>query len=232
MTSELADRGNVLWLLSIRVQRESVRNLPDEDLSIVGSGSNDTVVEGIPMRTRQLESQVYCKQGGPHCSPVSIKHRRSVSSEQRNLLWQATLLIQGNDSKGTTTASLPVHSEVFRVDLATHALPVSIHPSTSIAQAEQPYLDQIGVPRIATDVQVIVGGFLPRRLPKYVSLMPMSARRVRDRGAGRGEAGEVIRYFDARTKRPAIRAHPRVEGLRGCWSSTIAMGQSARTWGF
>lgn len=72
------------------------------------------------MRTRQLESPVRSK-AGRVVSPVSVKHRRRVSSEERDLLWQAALLIQRNDSKGTTSARLPVYSEVFRVDLA-HSL--------------------------------------------------------------------------------------------------------------
>ncbi len=93
-------------------------------------------------------------------------------------------------------------------------------------QAKQPYLDQIGVPGIATDVKVIVGRFLPRRLPKYVSLMLMSARRVRDQGLGAGGGREVIRYFDARTKRPAIRAHAQVVWLR-CLSWAIARERRA-----
>ena len=62
--------------------------------------------------------------------------------------------------------------------------------------------------------------------------MLMSARWVRLQELGAG--GEVIRYFDARTKRPAIRAHALVSttvlklGYRGGEESGIGEVEAAR----
>jgi hypothetical protein len=41
-------------------------------------------------------------------------------------------------------------------------------------QARGTNLHQIGIPRIATDVQVVVARFLPRRLPEYMSCPAVS----------------------------------------------------------
>lgn len=54
------------------------------------------------------------------------------------------------------------------------------------------YLDQIGVPGIATDVQVIVGRFLASWLAEDVSWMLMSARWVRLQELGAGGGGHTI----------------------------------------
>ncbi len=62
------------------------------------------------------------------------------------------------------------------------------------------HLDQICIPRIATDVEVVICRLFPRWLPKY-----MSYARGEVVCAAASEWG--LRYFDARTNRPAIRAH-------------------------
>jgi hypothetical protein len=71
------------------------------------------------------------------------------------------------------------------------------------------YLHQVGIPGIATDVQIIVGRFLSCWLSEDMSLneMSMSACRVLECWRRRGVELGSLRYFDARTKRPAICAH-------------------------
>lgn len=158
---ELADRGDILWLLGVGVQREALWDLPYEDLPIVGSGCDNAIVEGVPMRKGQLE---LLRKGNSPLLPVSIENRRGVSSEQWDLFRQTTFLIQWDDGECTAAAGLPVYGEVFGVNLSS-----SISSPKSIVSAWRPYLHQIRVPGIAADMQVIKGRFLPRWLPKYVS---------------------------------------------------------------
>ena len=72
-------------------------------------------------------------------------------------------------------------------------------PESRTAAFVSLYLHQIGIPSIATDMEVIIAWFLPRWLSKdmsylQVSLSSCSSWRRRS-----------LRYFDARTNRPAIR---------------------------
>lgn len=63
MASELADRCDVLWLLGVGMEGEVLWDLPDEDFPIVGCGSDDTVVEGVPGRmvsSSPLRRCIYC----------------------------------------------------------------------------------------------------------------------------------------------------------------------------
>lgn len=50
-------------------------------------------------------------------APVSIEYCSSVSTKQRDLVGSFAPLLQRDHSKGTTTRSIPVNGDVFRVDL-------------------------------------------------------------------------------------------------------------------
>lgn len=76
------------------------------------------------------------------------------------------------------------------------------------------YLDQVGVPGILADVQVVVAGVLPRGLAEDVSLetesivslwderaMVARAKGCSGVGMARVELCGYLRYFDARTNR-------------------------------
>jgi hypothetical protein len=49
--------------------------------------------------------------------PVCVQHRPSVSSKERDLLRQATFLVDRYDCKGASTAGFPIDGEVFWICL-------------------------------------------------------------------------------------------------------------------
>lgn len=155
--------------------------------------------------------------------PVGVENGCGVAAEQRYLVGCLALLVEGDNSKGAATAGLPVHREVVGVRLGERR--VSELNATASGwggvSASSAYLDEVGVPSIATDVKVVVAELLSRRLAKDVSCwgQPWSAScqwtaaRLRDgtrdgrrTGGRRPESSpdSDLRYFDARTKRPAI----------------------------
>lgn len=50
VAGELCDWGDVGWFFGVAVERETFWDLPDEDLSVVGAGGYDAVVEWVPRR--------------------------------------------------------------------------------------------------------------------------------------------------------------------------------------
>ena len=98
-----------------------------------------------------------------------------MAAEQRDLVRQLAALIERDDGKGAAAGRVPVDREVVGVGLNC-SQPTSVkHPSkyqrnaTSLA-----YLDQVGIPGIATNVKVIVAGILSRRLAEDVSYEPIA----------------------------------------------------------
>ena len=67
------------------------------------------------------------------------------------------------------------------------------------------YLDQVGIPGILTDVQVVVAALLLCWLSKDVSCVSWISGGLPE--VLRSYDGASSRYFDARTKRPDICAH-------------------------
>jgi hypothetical protein len=100
-------------------------------LAIVGARSDDRVVEGVPVNGRQggvrLESEVGLG------APVGVEDGSRVATEQGQDVGELSTLIDRNDSKGTATAGLPIDREVLGVGL-----------------------DQVGVPSILRDAEVVV----------------------------------------------------------------------------
>ena len=102
--------------------------------------------------------------------PVCVQHRPSVSSKERDLLRQATFLVDRYDCKGASTAGFPIDGEVFWICLDSLSAP-SPFPKN---QARGSHLHQICIPSIATDVQVVIASLLSRRLPKDMSCPAVS----------------------------------------------------------
>lgn len=69
-------------------------------------------------------------------TPVRVQHNRGVSTKERDLVGQLASLFQGNHSERATTASFPVHGNVLGIGL-----------------------DQIAVPGILRDAQVVIALF-------------------------------------------------------------------------
>lgn len=97
--------------------------------------------------------------------PVGVQHRCGVSAEERYLVWQLALLIQRNDSKGTTTRSIPIDRQILGVDLYCQYG----RSSSEGKGGGWVYFDEIRIPSIATDMEVIVSVVLSRGLAENVS---------------------------------------------------------------
>jgi hypothetical protein len=96
MPGQLAHWRHVCGLFSIGEEGKVLWDLPYEDLAIVGAGSDDTVVERVPVR---------------------VQHYSCMSAEQRYHVGDLSLLIQRDDRECATATRLPIDREVFRVDL-------------------------------------------------------------------------------------------------------------------
>ena len=95
---------------------------------------------------------------------------------------------------GITAKAPPPLASQLTARYSGFACPVSLVPPLQHSS----YLHQIRVPRIATDMKIIIARFLPRRLAKDVSWKAISLRSYLLGGR------RSLRYFDARTKRPAM----------------------------
>lgn len=94
--------------------------------------------------------------------PVGVEHASGVAAEQRDALRQPAGLVQGDDGKGAAAAGLPVDGEIVWVDL-----------------------DEVGVPGIVGDAQVIVAVLL------------LGSEKRRNRGMeGEEEKGRGERWGD------------------------------------
>jgi hypothetical protein len=96
MPGQLAHWLHICGLFSVGKECEVLGDLPYEDLAIVGAGSDDTVVEGVPVR---------------------VQHHSCVSAEQRYYVGDLSPLVQWDDSECATATRLPIDREVFWVDL-------------------------------------------------------------------------------------------------------------------
>ena len=90
--------------------------------------------------------------------PVGVEDGSRVATEERQLVGGAAALVDGNDSKGAATAGFPVDGDVLGVGLGgVRGCPAMV--ACGWAGAD---LDQVGVPGILCDAQVIVALFLGR----------------------------------------------------------------------
>jgi hypothetical protein len=142
-----------------------LRNLPYEDLSIIGAGRNYAIVERVPSSVSS--DRWRCRQR----IPVSIQNRRSVSTEKRDLFWESPFLIDWNDSECASSAGFPIDREVFWIGLSQSA------PCPAICFSDAD-LYEVGIPRIAADMEIIVSRFLSRRLAKHMSCSPSAGNKL------------------------------------------------------
>jgi hypothetical protein len=82
--------------------------------------------------------------------PVGVKHGGSVPAEERDLVGSPPALVDGDDGKSASTAGFPVHGNVFGVCLG------GMSASFARSRARQADLDQVGIPSVLGDTQVIV----------------------------------------------------------------------------
>lgn len=96
VTSKLGNGAHIGGLLGVGEKGEVLGHLPDHDLAIIGGGSNNTVVERVP---------------------VGIGDDGRVATEEGDLIGDLAALGQGDDGKSTTTAGLPVDGKELWVRL-------------------------------------------------------------------------------------------------------------------
>ena len=174
MAGQLADRGHVGGLLGVCEESEVLGDLPDEDLAILRGRGDDAIVEGVPVRVDVSGRVASGADGEREAVPVGVENGGSVASEQGDQVGQLALLVEGNDGKGATTARVPIDGEVLGIDLGEGRGSVSLASLGGEVDGRRShgrvtYLDQVGIPGIAADAQVIIAKFLPRRLSKDVS---------------------------------------------------------------
>ena len=102
-----------------------------------------------------------------------------MAAEERYDIWQLSTLFERDDSECAAAARFPVDREVFWVGF-----------------------DEVGVPSILTDAQVIVALFSAGGAAEYVACVAFVSEAFG--GAWVGGSGCYVRYLDARTKRPDI----------------------------
>lgn len=157
-------------------------------LGLLGIGAQGEVVRHLP----QAHLSVVAGTGDNvivEGAPVVIQHGGSVSPEQWHHLRQLSTLLQRDDGECAAARGLPVDGQVFGVAF-----------------------DEVGVPGVLADAQVVVALFASARLSEdvpcvcrvvstYCSCSYATTRpRCDDRGVWCWSAG--LRYLDALTKRP------------------------------
>jgi hypothetical protein len=133
-------------LLGVCVERKVLGNLPDEDLAVLGGRGDDAIVERVP---------------------VGVEYGGGMSPEEGNLVGQLALLVERDDGERAAARGVPIDRQVLGVDLGEMGL-VSVSGGRR-SRARQAHLDQVRVPGIATDVEVVVAELLPGGLPENVS---------------------------------------------------------------
>lgn len=133
VAAQPGDGRHIRGLFGVGVQGEVLGDLPEEDLAVVRGRRDERVVEG---------------------RPVGVEDGGRVSAEQRQHVGGAAALVDGDDGKGTASAGLPVDGNVFGVGLGAVSARAG---QVACAWAD---LDQVGVPGILADAQVIVALFL------------------------------------------------------------------------
>lgn len=86
-----------------------------------------------------------------------------MTTEQGDLFWESAFFILRNDSECAAATGFPIDGNVFRVHLSQSAL--ILRPMNTVG----PHLNQICIPRITTDVKVVVCRFFSGWLPKNMS---------------------------------------------------------------
>ncbi len=90
------------------------------------------------------------------CVPVGVENGGGVSAEEGHQLGGTARLIDRNDGKGATAACFPVNGDVFRVGLRGYERSCWV----VACEAGAADLDQVGVPCILGDADIVVALFL------------------------------------------------------------------------
>ena len=90
------------------------------------------------------------------CIPVGVENGGCVAAEEGHQLGGAADFIDGDDGEGASTACFPVDRDVLRVGLR------GCERSCRVVACEAD-LDQVGVPRVLRNAQVVVALFLHMR---------------------------------------------------------------------
>jgi hypothetical protein len=112
-----------------------------------------------------------------------------MATEERDAVRQSTSLRGRYNGKGTTATGFPVDCEVFRIGLVN-----SVGASLWLSRA--PYFQQIRVPGVSGDSQIIIALLL-----QYIRFCLYSCYSVLTFLVDRPK---TCRYFEERTKRPAM----------------------------
>jgi hypothetical protein len=115
MAAQLRHRRNVGGLVGIRVQREVLGHLPEEDLAIVRGGCDQRVVEGTPAKPLALSLSLPAVRRSR--VPVGVEDGGGVPAEEGDLVGRAAALVEGDDGKSAAAAGLPVDCDVLGVGL-------------------------------------------------------------------------------------------------------------------
>lgn len=118
-------------------------------------------------------------------SPVCIQDNGSMAAKQGYLVRKLSLLVQGNNRECAAAARLPVDGQELGVRSGQfeRRLATDFHG----ARGRSASLDQIRVPSVPTDVEVVVAELLSGRLPEDVSYMVSSSQRRARRRTGRSK---------------------------------------------
>lgn len=82
--------------------------------------------------------------------PVGVEDGSSVPAEERNLIGSSATLAEGNDGKCASSTGFPVDCDVFGVGLW------AVSSWFVWSRARQADLDQVGVPCVLRDAQVVI----------------------------------------------------------------------------
>jgi hypothetical protein len=82
--------------------------------------------------------------------PIGVEDGGSVPAEEGNLVGCSAAFIEGNDGKSASTAGLPVDCDVLGVGLW------GMSASCPRSRARRADLDQVGVPRILRDAEIVI----------------------------------------------------------------------------
>jgi hypothetical protein len=188
-----------LWLFGVAVKTESLRNLPDEDLSIIRTRSDHTVIERVPARISTSTRPLIAATNQSVSNTAAVCPRNNgICSGRRPLSFNGM----------TANAPPPLASQFTdRYSGLAYHHHVSFNCGASRTSASN--LDQIGIPGISGDSQVIVTSLLLRGFSEDMSCcVPVSTRPSPLTAAiTSGQSQWHSRYFDARTNRPDIWAH-------------------------
>lgn len=140
MPGQLANRRNICWLLRIRIERESLRNLPYADLSIIRPRCYNTIIERVPGRCQQYSGALVLTpyQSVSNTGPVCPRNS-GICSGNRPFSFT-----------GITAKAPPPLASQLTERYSGLAWPTSVSPM--FHQVCGSYLDQIRVPGIATDM--------------------------------------------------------------------------------